>query len=106
MTTLVETMTADGNSAALTLPNPTDVMLEHEYTMFVMGTWGTGSLTVEASPDLEESTRDRWVPITDIPAQTTDNVFNFRIRAPRIRVVLAGSTGADLDVYIDTAPNI
>lgn len=103
MTLVVEGLVDNGNSPEIELPEPTNKHLRHERTVFLLGTFDGGSITLEASPDPAGAVQDRWAVVGDVVAQTAPNVFNIRIRCNRIRFVLAGATSPDIDIYLDTA---
>lgn len=64
------------------------------------GTFGGGTLKLQMSPD--DGTT--WVDINDASI-TAAGVKNFELNSCDIRLVLTGSTGADLDAWItDPAP--
>ena len=106
MTLVVKGLSANGTTTPIEFTaEPTNKHLRQERTVFLLGDFGGGNIIMEASPDPEGSTEDRWAPIQDVVAQTSPNVFNIRIRCHRIRFVLAGATAPDIDIYLDTAPS-
>ena len=89
------TFTADGNSNSIQLRNYVGPNTQFAFTVFYTGTFGSGTVKLQASPD--DGTT--WVDIPNSSA-TAATVLNMEIRTTKIRANLAGSSGASLSVYI------
>jgi opacity protein-like surface antigen len=77
--------------------NETDVITAKGYdttraitTLYVTGTWGGGTLTVEASPN-----GTTWVTVPNI-SWTADTIANVEFRWVALRITLAGATNPNL----------
>jgi hypothetical protein len=65
-------------------------------TLLAKGTWGGGTLSVEAGFWADASSSYLWVPITDVQL-TADGCVTFAITAYKLRVTLTGATAPSLD---------
>lgn len=69
-------------------------------TLMAAGTWGTGTITVQVSPD-----NVTWINLTDgtdTASLSADGVINFQVNAPFARLTMSGATGGeDVDYWIN-----
>ena len=87
--------TADANSSAEAWPGGVGQMVG-------AGTWGGGTLKLQMSPDAGTT----WVDIGGSASITADGVCNFELNSCDVRLVLTGSTGANLNAWLtDPAPD-
>jgi hypothetical protein len=89
MTKQVTNLTADGQSATLTVPNGGQVLVT------ASGTWGSGSLVLQVSDGTN------WINLhTALTADGSATVDLPRGESYSVRVNLSGSTSPDLDVLV------
>ena len=89
---LSATFSADGNSATVNWPGGTG-------SMFVEGTWGSGTATLQYSID----SGSNWASVTDgttTASLTADGVVTFTLGECDLRINLGGSTSPTLRYQI------
>jgi hypothetical protein len=89
LTKVFDGVTADGNSTALDWPGGVGQMV-------VSGTFGSGTVVLQVSPD--DGTT--WVTVGGDSTVTAAAVVNFDLNSCDIRLNLSGSSGADLDGWL------
>jgi hypothetical protein len=97
MNQLFTGVTADGQSAEFTFKGGWGLLL-------AAGTWGSGTITVQISPDGGTT----WAALSDIlgtgsAALTANGSVAFIAPPGQLRLDLSGSSGADLDAWVDHA---
>ena len=92
---LFAAVSADGNSANEVTPDiqGADDDEMREVTLYGEGTWGSGTMALQASPD-DGAT---WVNVTTLTANGASHV---QVVSHVLRLRLTGSTGATLDGWI------
>ncbi|MEK0324074.1 MAG: hypothetical protein QQN63_00065 [Nitrosopumilus sp.] len=84
----------NATGATLRINNFTDNRNDHERVTLYTGTFGGGTLTIEASED-----NVVFAPIVTVTAAGTTKIF---ARFPFIRAVLTGATGGSVTaIYVD-----
>lgn len=71
--------------------DPQNVPINGDYLFFASGTWGAGTLTLEASPDNGTT----WFSVTSLTANGRTKVFLGS--GENVRVTLSGATAATID---------
>lgn len=65
-------------------------------TLYASGSWGTGSLRIQASPNGTD-----WFNLTDV-VLTANGSVNFQAHAKNFRITLSGATGGeDIDWWVN-----
>lgn len=86
-------LTADGSTTALPVYG--------NFTVAAFGTWGSGSLVIQASFD--DGTT--WIDLTDangnVVTLTSNTARNVEVGFAKVRVTLSGATSPDLDIVMD-----
>jgi hypothetical protein len=82
-------LTSNTNSSALAVRNHVGPTTKFEFTVFYYGTFDSGTIKLQASPDNGTT----WI---DIPnsSSTTATCMNMEIRATQIRANLSGAGGS------------
>lgn len=86
----------------LTTASPTSTAIKVKSGLtgiYAAGTWGSGTITVSYSP----TSSGTFVAIGSGFSMTADKIDLVRLTAGWIKLTLAGSTGANLAVNVDTA---
>lgn len=94
------TLTADGSTAGIAIPRRG--FSSHPVAISVVGTWGNGTITVEAAPD-----GTNYAPVKRLDGEDLAYTGDFTdgINPPeglKIRLTLSSSSGADLDWAISS----
>lgn len=87
---------ADGNSTLVPLPkndNPAANLPAIDVTLFGSGTFGGGTLALEATPD-----GATWVPVQGA-SLTAAGAVSARVVARQVRAALSGATAPNLNAW-------
>lgn len=71
-------------------------------TLYVWGTFGGATVTLECSPDPPELAAgdSEWFPVPDADAITTKTVINVQFRARKLRGVVASGTSPSITMKV------
>lgn len=84
-----------GNGATFEIREWGNRHIEHMYTLFVWGTFGGATVTVEISPD-----ETNWFPVSGV--SITDKVaLNLEFRARFVRAVVTGGTAPSIQALLN-----
>lgn len=86
---------AGGNGATFQIRQWGNRELEHLYTLFVWGTFGGATVTLEISFDGVE-----WFPVSGVSI-TAKTVVNVEFRAQYVRAVVTGGAGVSINALLN-----
>lgn len=86
----------DTNGANINIRIPKGLLPTHFYTLFVWGTFGGTTVTLQISPD--DGTT--WFNIVDADSITVKSVINLEFVCSHVRAITTGGTGATIQVEL------
>jgi hypothetical protein len=87
-----------GNGAAVQIRNLNRE--KHQlYTLFVYGTFGGATVTLQISPDGPDVTPTTWVDVLDVTI-TDASAINVEFRANWVRAVVTGGAAQSIDAKL------